>query len=93
MGRVLWHITMSLDGFIAGPGDDMAWLGDYLGPNPTADEVLAQIGALLIGQMRGGRDRDRTCDFCRVKTSPPPSSPCCCRLSRHDAAGRHTRPR
>ena len=49
MGRVLWHITMSLDGFIAGPGDDMAWLADYLGPNPTADEVLAQIGALLIG--------------------------------------------
>jgi dihydrofolate reductase len=49
MGRVLWHITMSLDGFIAGPGDNMAWLGDYLGPNPTADEVLAQIGALLIG--------------------------------------------
>jgi dihydrofolate reductase len=40
---------MSLDGFIAGPGDDMAWLGDYLGPNPTADEALAQIGALLIG--------------------------------------------
>jgi dihydrofolate reductase len=49
MGKVLWHITMSLDGFIAGPGDDMAWLTDYLGPNPTADEVLAQIGALLIG--------------------------------------------
>jgi dihydrofolate reductase len=40
---------MSLDGFIAGPGDDMAWLADYLGPNPTADQVLAQIGALLIG--------------------------------------------
>lgn len=49
MGKALWHITMSLDGFIAGPGDDMAWLGDYLGPNPTADEALAQIGALLIG--------------------------------------------
>jgi dihydrofolate reductase len=27
----------------------MAWLADYLGPNPTADQVLAQIGALLIG--------------------------------------------
>jgi dihydrofolate reductase len=49
VGKVLWHITMSLDGFIAGPGDDMAWLADHLGPNPTADEVLAQIGALLIG--------------------------------------------
>ena len=49
VGKVLWHITMSLDGFIASPGDDMAWLADHLGPNPTADEVLAQIGALLIG--------------------------------------------
>ena len=49
MGKVLWHITMSLGGFIASPGDDMAWLADHLGPNPTADEVLAQIGALLIG--------------------------------------------
>jgi dihydrofolate reductase len=36
-------------GFIAAPGDDMAWLADRLGPNPTADEVLGQIGALLIG--------------------------------------------
>jgi dihydrofolate reductase len=49
VGRVLWHITMSVDGFIAGPGDDMAWLADHLGSNPTADEVLTQIGALLIG--------------------------------------------
>jgi hypothetical protein len=23
MGRVLWHVTMSVDGFIAGPGDAM----------------------------------------------------------------------
>jgi len=50
MGQVLWHATMSLDGFIAGPGDDMTWLADYLGQNPTADEVLAQTGALLIGR-------------------------------------------
>jgi dihydrofolate reductase len=49
MGKVLWHVTMSLDGFIAGPRDDMTWLAAYLGPNPTADEVLAQVGALLIG--------------------------------------------
>jgi hypothetical protein len=23
MGKILWHITMSLDGYIAGPGDDV----------------------------------------------------------------------
>src|SRR5919108_3202406 len=50
MAQVLWHVTMSLDGFIAGPRDDMTWLADYLGPNPTADEVLAQVGALLMGE-------------------------------------------
>jgi dihydrofolate reductase len=40
---------MSLDGFIAGPRDDMAWLADHRGLNATADEVMAEIGALLIG--------------------------------------------
>ena len=49
MSKMLWHITMSLDGFVAGPGGDMQWMGDYVGPNPTVDEVLSQIGAVLIG--------------------------------------------
>ncbi|WP_144118645.1 dihydrofolate reductase family protein [Catellatospora sichuanensis] len=49
MGRVLWHVTMSLDGFIAGPGGDMSWLAGHGGPNPVVDEVLARIGAVLIG--------------------------------------------
>jgi hypothetical protein len=25
IGEVLWHALMSLDGFIAGPNDDMSW--------------------------------------------------------------------
>jgi hypothetical protein len=40
---------MSLDGFIAGPGDAMDWVSDYSGPNTIVDEVLPAIGALLIG--------------------------------------------
>ena len=63
MGQVLWHVTMSLDGFIAGPRDDMTWLADHLGPNPTADEVLAQIGALLIG--------DRTYQLAKTEEGRP----------------------
>jgi dihydrofolate reductase len=63
MGQVLWHVTMSLDGFIAGPRDDMTWLADYLGPNPTADEVLAQVGALLIG--------DRTYQLAKTEEGKP----------------------
>jgi dihydrofolate reductase len=50
MAKVLYHVTMSLDGFIAGPRDDMSWLRGLIGgPNPTVDAVLPQIGALLIG--------------------------------------------
>lgn len=49
MGKMLWSFTMSLDGFMAGPGGDMSWLTEHLGPNPTVDEVVGQIGALLVG--------------------------------------------
>lgn len=49
MGKLLYSVTMSLDGFIAGHGGDMSWLTEYLGPNPTVDEVIGKIGALLVG--------------------------------------------
>ena len=26
MGKALWHVAMSLDGFIAGPNDSMDWV-------------------------------------------------------------------
>ncbi len=50
-GPVRVFIACSLDGFIAGPGDDLSWL-----PAPSADEdygygaLLAQTGALLLGR-------------------------------------------
>jgi riboflavin biosynthesis pyrimidine reductase len=40
---------MSLDGFIAGPGGDMSWLAEHLGPNPTVEALIGEIGALLVG--------------------------------------------
>jgi dihydrofolate reductase len=49
MAKLLYSATMSLDGFIAGPGGDMSWMVDYLGPNPTVDELVGGIGALLVG--------------------------------------------
>jgi dihydrofolate reductase len=49
MAKVLYSASMSLDGFIAGAGGDMSWLRDYFGRNQTADELLGQIGALLVG--------------------------------------------
>jgi dihydrofolate reductase len=52
MGRVLVHTTMSLDGFIAGPNDDMAWVFRHAGdlPSEFVDEVIARTGALLGGR-------------------------------------------
>ena len=51
MGRVLWHTMMSLDGFIAGPNDDMQWaFGVGGGPSRTIDEVLRSTRALLVGR-------------------------------------------
>ena len=49
MARFLYSVTMSLDGFIAGPGGDMSWLTPYIGPDPTVGEVIGRIGALLVG--------------------------------------------
>jgi dihydrofolate reductase len=49
MAKMLYSVTMSLDGFIAGPGGDMSWLTRYLGPNPTVDELIGEIGALIVG--------------------------------------------
>jgi dihydrofolate reductase len=49
MAKMLYSVTMSLDGFIAGPGGDMSWLTEFLGPNPAVDDVIGEIGALLVG--------------------------------------------
>jgi dihydrofolate reductase len=56
MAKVLYSVTMSLDGFIAGPGGDMSWLTEHIGPNPTADDLIGDIGALLVGRRTFGGD-------------------------------------
>jgi dihydrofolate reductase len=50
MGVVLWHITMSLDGFIAGPDDAMEWVFEYPGPNEAVAEVIETTGAIVVGR-------------------------------------------
>jgi riboflavin biosynthesis pyrimidine reductase len=49
VAKLLYSATMSLDGFIAGPGGDMSWLTEFLGPNPRVDELAGEIRALLVG--------------------------------------------
>jgi riboflavin biosynthesis pyrimidine reductase len=57
---VIWHVTMSLDGFIAGPNDSMDWVvaqwsdgGENtrdidVQRSAVADEVLQAAGAILV---------------------------------------------
>ena len=49
MGTLLYSVTMSLDGFIAGPDGDMQWLTPYLESHPDIDGLPDRIGALLVG--------------------------------------------
>ena len=50
MAKVLWHVTMSLDGFIAGPGNSMDWMLGYGEENSEVDELIKRIGAVLAGR-------------------------------------------
>jgi dihydrofolate reductase len=56
MAKFLYSAAMSLDGFIAGPGGDMSWMADYLGPNPVVDDLIPKTGALLVGHRPFGGD-------------------------------------
>jgi dihydrofolate reductase len=51
MGKLLWHTVMSLDGFVAGPNQDMSWIfGLDGGSGETVDAVVGSTGALLVGR-------------------------------------------
>ncbi|MEV4223175.1 dihydrofolate reductase family protein [Nonomuraea sp. NPDC049725] len=56
MAKMLYSATMSLDGFITGPGGDMSWLTPYLGPNSMADRLVGRVGAILAGRRSFGGD-------------------------------------
>ena len=50
-GKVVVNRAMSLDGFIAGPGDAMDWIFDFIAPDaPWLTEIAAATGAMLIGR-------------------------------------------
>jgi dihydrofolate reductase len=50
MTAVLWHVAMSLDGFVAAPDDDMRWVFEFGERSDTADEVMRSTGAILMGR-------------------------------------------
>ena len=65
MSRTHVFVGASLDGFIAGPNDELDWLGAAQGDMPdTFGPFLAQIGAILMGR--------RTYDVVRGMSVPWP---------------------
>ena len=65
-GKVVVNRSMSLDGFIAGPGDAMDWIFDFVAPDAVwLTEIAADTGAMLIGRrthevskgMEAGKER------------------------------------
>ena len=49
-GKVLLHFTMSLDGFVAGPGDDMSWMTGFTGREGVVEDYVSTTGAVLGGR-------------------------------------------
>src|SRR5216683_2980495 len=50
MANVVWHVTMSLDGFIAGPGGAMDWMLGFGDEDDEVKELIKSIGAVLAGR-------------------------------------------
>jgi dihydrofolate reductase len=49
LGKVVVNRAMSLDGFIAGPDDEMGWILEHFEGDPFP-EVMAATGAMLVGR-------------------------------------------
>jgi dihydrofolate reductase len=50
VSSLVWHITMSLDGFIAGPDDTMQWAFDAFDQDRSAEDAGQNTGAIVAGR-------------------------------------------
>jgi dihydrofolate reductase len=86
MTQTTWHVTMSVDGFIAGPDDTMDWAFGHGPAGPVAEEMIATTGAILAGRRwhdaaiaryrgRAGIYGGRWTGPVLVLTHEPPSDP------------------
>lgn len=72
MNRTRVFIATSLDGFIAGPNDEIDWLPEHeSGMEDTFSPFFAEIGALLMGR----RSWDVVSGFMGVETWPYGDTP------------------
>jgi hypothetical protein len=69
MALVRVTTTISLDGYMAGPGGDMDWVFEYASDTPAdaVDEMIETTGAILAGRGSYNVGRGST----RTETSAP----------------------
>jgi dihydrofolate reductase len=48
--KVLWHITMSVDGYIESRDQSPDWMFGHGRPGPVAGEVIQRTGAIVAGR-------------------------------------------
>jgi len=65
-GKVLWHMMMSLDGFIAGPNHSMDWLSGVSVRPGLVEELAASVGAILAGRRGYDAGYTETVDTARL---------------------------
>ena len=80
-GKVVVNRSVSVDGFIAGPGDAMDWILEYV-KEDRFPEVMAATGAMLVGRRThdvsrrmSGADTDYDGGPVFVLTHRPPDEP------------------
>jgi dihydrofolate reductase len=50
MKKVIWHTMMSLDGYVAGPNDEMDWIFGHGSAGPIAGQTEETTGAIMMGR-------------------------------------------
>jgi dihydrofolate reductase len=49
-GKTIWHLTMSLDGFMADRNGSLAWMRAASAPAPLGQQLVPEVGAILAGR-------------------------------------------
>ena len=70
-GKVVVNRAMSLDGFVAGPGDSMDW-GPTLVPPDDVAAIAAETGAMLVGRRTWDVGAKMEAEDPAVLTTPSP---------------------
>ena len=50
MSKVIWHTTMSLDGYVAGPNDEIGWVLGHGSAGSIARQTEEATGAIMMGR-------------------------------------------